>query len=1386
MECNTHNPLKRGGTSQRDRLLKSLDPSYVQVDERSLTDMVNYAIRYSEMLKYYDATNNVNGDGNWRVFLEQDITTLIAEMSGYKALETKTLFLSKIELLWQDAHFPPMSLLPLEDVFAQIFGLALTVDGWLQRTLPGTHLHREIQNAILPELRDALKKSIAYDKRAAFTLSGTYAVNDYAGLSSFWGITPAAINFMDYPDIYGAGTDEIKIKRALDPLGHGNADQNEFVNIFLVFFKHLARLSAMVPQFLEESLNSNEGHAPHTALLLTFLQLFRSAQGYMNTLTKRHLDFYYRSVLRLSEKEGIPDKVHVIFELAKGLNKAVVAKGAVLKDGKDALGKDVFFKAADDLVVTQAQITALKTFFIRKMRLLKPGSCTVIEKARNLYAAPIANSVDGQSEAFKANEKWPLLGETQHNKLIANRTMSDARLGFAFSSPLFFLNEGKRVISVRLKFDNNFKPAFWGPLFWDILGVNTTNNSPSIAQVNAVQELLAKTLQFRITGEKAWLTPDSQSVKINATQNTMEFELVYEGQNPPIVAYNASVHAETFVTQWPLLQIALDTTNFAEYYEYFRTLNLVFAQLEVCVTSMKTLNIQNDEGELDVRKPFLPFGQMPTPGSAFYIGNAEAFGKSLTSLRINVEWFDAPMKFADYYKDYKLTAQTSSPITANTDFTAKLDFLKDYYWKEVDYVTNFATPGPWKFALKLLPVPIPAITGAGAVLPYPSPNLQIGNGGVASTNKSSGPITAVSPVYGRPFGLHPGIGNFALNASGYLKHSPVTGLELFNATDARIPNTIKVMGTQYTANVAELARLGMPRDPSLRELDALQANPKQGYIRFQLNAPAFLHREYPELLSQKLFEEILLETAVEMVMDENGTNGSTTSISALVDGDGNPISPIIASTDVLNNLTKSITTKSLDPLQAPVELPTPYTPKIKSISLDYTSAVALDFSNAQSSGYYLRNTVDQVFHIHPFGQGQIQPVPEAQYAAASYRRPAKLIPTSSLLPQFTVDGKMIEGELYLGLQGMKAPETVAILVQLLEGSGDPDLEVPVIHWSYLSDNVWRSLEAYRIVADTTKGLTRSGIIRIDVPANATQDDQILPSGSVWLRVSVLNHSTALPFAISLATQAVLAVFDDQGNDPNRLRQALASNSIKSLNPKDFDIAKVMQPFAGFGGRHQEDEADFYLRVSERLRHKQRAINIWDYEHLVLENFPQLYKVKCSNHTSRISERAPGNVLVTVIPDQRNIVARNPLEPKVDVGTLGEIYQFLKRINPEFAILRVRNPRYERIKLKFIVYFKPGFDEGYYTQVLNTEIVQYLSPWAYDSAAEIAFGGMVYRSALLDFVEERDYVDYVTQFEMYHINGANIAQDVSVAEASTTDAVLVSVSVHEIITHQPAC
>ena len=51
-----------------------------------------------------------------------------------------------------------------------------------------------------------------------------------------------------------------------------------------------------------------------------------------------------------------------------------------------------------------------------------------------------------------------------------------------------------------------------------------------------------------------------------------------------------------------------------------------------------------------------------------------------------------------------------------------------------------------------------------------------------------------------------------------------------------------------------------------------------------------------------------------------------------------------------------------------------------------------------------------------------------------------------------------QGELYVGLQNVSAPQNVAILFQAAEGSADPDLVPPTIEWSVLDGDRWVDLD----------------------------------------------------------------------------------------------------------------------------------------------------------------------------------------------------------------------------------------------------------------------------------------------------------------------------------------
>jgi hypothetical protein len=499
--------------------------------------------------------------------------------------------------------------------------------------------------------------------------------------------------------------------------------------------------------------------------------------------------------------------------------------------------------------------------------------------------------------------------------------------------------------------------------------------------------------------------------------------------------------------------------------------------------------------------------------------------------------------------------------------------------------------------------------------------------------------------------------------------------------------------------------------PDLPHLGAYARDTRQGFLRWQLSAPldGFGHRLFPSIYAKR----------VVMLTTETAT--------------------------ALPNA--------------------PYTPVISSITLDYAAEIEISFTESGSQSTHA------VYHVYPFGTLPLR------HSDA----PTRLMP---IFATQDADARLRDnqGELYIGLSDVRPPQNVTLFFQIAEGSADPELDKETIHWSCLTVSGWRRLDDRQVSYDSSNGFNRSGIVSITLPGDVDQQSTLLPAGRVWLRASVYANTAAVSHLVQVATQAGEASFSNHANDDDFLAQPLAAGSISKLKVKQGAIKSIAQPFASRNGRAAESQGAFNTRVSERLRHKDRGISIWDVEHLVLQQFPEVYKAKCINHSTYgfaraaddffSSEFAPGYVSVIVIPRLDNEYALNPLQPRLSLDRLDEIKQFLQTRMTPFAArkLRVINPLYETIQLTMSVALHAGYDPAIYRDILNQDLQRYLSPWAFDQqhAAQISFGGRLFRSVLLNFVEERPYINYLTAFSMTqsaqpgddatHINVLNDVQE----------------------------
>ena len=452
---------------------------------------------------------------------------------------------------------------------------------------------------------------------------------------------------------------------------------------------------------------------------------------------------------------------------------------------------------------------------------------------------------------------------------------------------------------------------------------------------------------------------------------------------------------------------------------------------------------------------------------------------------------------------------------------------------------------------------------------------------------------------------------------------------------------------------------------------------------------------------------------------------------------------------------------------APSLVQEPFSPEIQSITLNYTATTAKINFNGTTLNDYVDEEIE-FFHYGAFGQMR-------EHAYARNQNSFLNNNIVKLLPPYAN-----EGEFFIGFTDLTAEDSVCVLFQVAVGSANPVKEKIDLKWSVLCDNYWKDLTGEDFIFDTTNDLLTSGVIKYVIPAEATNSNTIMPTGLLWLKAAISKNSDAVCSLIDVQSNAAIALFDNQSNDPSHFNTPISANTINKLETAIGAVKSVKQPYASFGGKPQENDGQYYTRVSERLRHKERSITLWDYERLILQQYPAIHKVKCINHASLTSFYAPGHVLVVVVPDLTNQNAINPLQPQVDKNTLDGVATFLQSHSSDWVIQHVSNPFYEPVKISVKIKLMRSFEFNYYQKVIDRKLQEFLSPWISNPGTDVHFGGKITKSMIVKFLEDLEFVDFITDLNLFQFSYGGFGfVNVEVAEASNPASILVSSDHHEI-------
>ena len=1297
-------PLIHNGTSQLERLLDALSKDYFKLDDRSIKDIISATYRYAKLVNYFNPDNIVQGD--WTCFWEVETLTFLAVLSTIDPEETAEAFAVLVAQA-KKAIDTAETNEAVEQQYLLVIEFILN-----QAEKIESYYHT------LPEDIPFKREFLTFIKKDRITDADQLQ----SALKTLIGYHKEAFNQAseDHPTL-----SHEKYQKFFAP-PWGLADEGDFYHIsssthyrtdnwqsltrlHKAFYRALVRIQKRAGFWFDKNLETPQLRQPHVALFLTFLRLFQHARDEMNNLTHRHLEFYYEKILHLRKRAAVSDDVHLLFELANNVDRLIVEKGTELLAGK-LNGKNLIFKTIEDWVLNKAQVTEVKNTYLDLNGFLNGDN-------KQIYASPDVKL------AYEAGAEAPNQESTIWRAFGDDADLPKGEVGFAIASPQLILREGKRVVDVLVTVDSK--------LF-------TRKDIHHLAVYLSSEEEwveLSYNSSIKFSQDDFSLNVNDPSFKSALLKETrFRIRMILERDHFPIVQLGKELAEESgFSSHWPIIKVVFNSDehnfSFDKIYEKINEFQIKEVVIGVRVEDIReNLIIQTDQGVFDGTQKVYPFGPLPEVGDQFFIGSNEIFQKDLSMLTINFDWIDPPeYGFDTYYQNY------------NKDFESpslKADFLDAGFLADKHFPNSFSEKFiDLSFSQILIKVLDEQGIGVAGVdiqisvrrLPFFQiirlPVCTTGDDGTILIGDSPESKMATFVEVSKPqFQIW-----FSLDLPDECKVPSIVSYD-FAVVEHVLETTINITTIQNCnfelieegelKREFEITDVDLLRMPQNETFDRYIPSLSRGFLRLTLNENDFLHKEYQNSLIAKTIEaSAIAETKVEISKDKE--------ITIMVD-------------------------------DTSINLPNPpYTPTTNGISLDYESTQIMEFGEGE---------IDQFFHLTPFeGHKQVKGA------------------TLPLLYNYGANDIDVDdfaaGNLYLGIENLTPGSTLSLLFQTREGT-EQSFEAlpPKLKWAYLTENnFWYPFEADQILKDTTYGLTRTGVVQLQLPFNMVHENSLLNDELYWIKVAAIENLAtdpvesvqALPSLVNVQAQVIEARFKVDKDAPEHYvkPKPLAAKTIKKLAVSNAKIKKIEQPFPSFNGRVPEEGNEFYQRVSERLRHRDRAVVVWDYERLILEKFPKVFRAKCVRHSNLETELQPGHVLVSVIPDLRQRDLEMPLEPRFARGDLEEMEDYLRTKTNFFVArnfidddgsgkndgpyLHVENAIFEPVQVAVNVLFKKGVDLVYSEIQLNKALKGFIAPWLYDKTQDISFERILNTSAILQFIESQGYVEAVLSFIVRH-------------------------------------
>lgn len=361
----------------------------------------------------------------------------------------------------------------------------------------------------------------------------------------------------------------------------------------------------------------------------------------------------------------------------------------------------------------------------------------------------------------------------------------------------------------------------------------------------------------------------------------------------------------------------------------------------------------------------------------------------------------------------------------------------------------------------------------------------------------------------------------------------------------------------------------------------------------------------------------------------------------------------------------------------------------------------------------------------------------------------------TFLPDYTQNGfSDYVADLYIGFSGIVPGQSISLLFDIADETAAQSLLEAKISWHYLNKNVIQKIDATKIT-DTTLNFLQTGIVQLMLPEDATNNNTIVVGkDTFWLIARCDKNYEVVANIRSIKTNAVSALrVLDENNDETKI--SVTPGTIENVYPKTANIKTVEQSSPSQNGREPEEDKHYFWRSSQLLRHKQRAVTQWDFEQLVLEKFPGIYKVKCLNHAwfNEMNEKIIARssyTLISLLPHYKINPENANFQPAISISKLVEIKTYLQNKTTAFNRLQVVNTNWDVVGIEIDAMLNKGIlDVPFYQQQLDEDLKKFISPWAFEQQTMPIFNQQkMYVAAIVDFIDELPYIHHIRQLKIF--------------------------------------